>query len=135
MSTRVPNSADIDFSDWGFIQNMDDWIDTKKFANLVTEAIEETFKDNPPAIYFPTVWDDTDGYNNPAPSDPLTVYIDLYFSSEVEACSWSTTLNESLDSYLEDCEHDGSFKEGLQRIAIGLRQLADRIDKVCNKHD
>src|SRR5262245_35424437 len=80
-------------------------------------------------IQFPAVGGGSDGYGGPVPDDPLTVYIVRMEDSD-DVIERKVSLNDVLQDSLEECLTTGGFSSGLGRIAVALRQLADKIDGV-----
>jgi hypothetical protein len=93
----------------------------KVIDEILDVVLEET------SIDFPAIWGDSDGAGGPPVDDPLTVYLSLNFDGE-DYCFYEVSLREPLVIDMEDCRSDGSYADGLERVARGLRDLAAEID-------
>ena len=107
-----------------------------KFKTLIEEttgeAIHYAMKES--YIMFPAEWGDSDGLSGKAPKNPLTVYLRLGIEDKRdEKPTYSFDLQETLRETIRDCANDGSFSDGLERIASGLRELAGEIDQAIEK--
>ncbi len=98
------------------------------FRDAVSEALHLALEDGSTYIYFPVEWDDQDGLSGPAVEDPLTCYLRFGLESDGESPTYEFNLRDALDDSIESCAHDGSFSEGLGRLSLALRQLADEIE-------
>jgi hypothetical protein len=121
--------GEIDFSDWHLpsLDNLTSLIDTG-IRDVVKEIYEGAIKDDEVYISFPIVWfhsdDGSDGCGGLNVTNPLSMYINFY----EDGPTFETSLNECLESYIEDCIKDGSWSDGLKLVPTELRKLADKID-------
>lgn len=124
-----------DLSNWGI--SVSD-LGNSKFADALSESligyIEETlhcaFVDGDSYLDFPVAWGDTDGNNGPSINDPLMMYLYVGLSGGTNTPTYAFNLRECVDEKIKDCAYDGSFRDGLQQISKGLRELSDEIDAV-----
>ena len=112
MLTRV--NGEVDFSSW-FTWEDDPLVDlvTEKLSKEAANRLEG------PATYlsFPAIWDDVLAGGAP-PTDPLTIRLTANLGFyEDDQPRWDANLSEMLREDIEDCENDGSFADGLARIA------------------
>ena len=124
MLTRV--NGEVDFSSW-FTWEDDPLVDlvTEKLSKEAANRLEG------PATYlsFPAIWDDVLAGGAP-PTDPLTIRLTANLGFyEDDQPRWDANLSEMLREDIEDCENDGSFADGLARIAAAMRELAARLDR------
>jgi hypothetical protein len=84
------------------------------------------------SVTIPVMWaPDSDGWYGPTPDDPLTLYV---VADETRQATVS--LADEVDEYLSDHTEDGaSFREGLSRLSVALRALADKIDAIIKAND
>jgi hypothetical protein len=77
-------------------------------------------------IVLPGVYGATDDCNKPVPSDPLTVYIRVNEGAGSPP-TLTFSIAKELNEYIKDCKHDGSYADGLEKIADAMDKLSKRI--------
>lgn len=116
-------------SDWNLTETEDELLRVMKplvlfgVSEVMGSVIDGGYAD------MPAIWGDSDGVDGPPPKDPLTVRITFDIGDEDSEPMWETTLREALGDTISYCADDGSWSEGLERIMVSLRELADEIEQ------
>jgi hypothetical protein len=128
---RVKHSGEIHFYGWDWeYGRLDDQI-SETVAGFLTAA----FKDFPPRLSLPNVYDKNDGRRGPA-VDVLTLYVQLdAIGEDCAGPEWSFNL---WDVFLEELSPHEEYNGGLSdegrafaaRFRDGLRAMADKIDAI-----
>lgn len=105
------------------IEQIDDLINDHVEAAIKDVLDEDTWETYG---YFPMSWYPNDGTSREgrAPAEALTFRV----YSEGAGCSRDFDLWAELVRECESCEEDGSFAEGLAKIAARLHEMAARVD-------
>jgi len=113
--------------DWSFLDH--DAAGQKAIEAMIRRsaafAFDEMTKPDNMIASFPAVWKSN---REPTKCDPLD--LDLEFC---EGQIVRISAKAAIASYLDDCQEDGSFSEGLSLISTEFRKLADKIDDVVAK--
>lgn len=124
----------IDFTQWEMFGEDEQQLLTlmNKVAGDITNIYLERIKAEFPKIWAPKI----DGRRGKDVADPLTIFLvdqDAFDYGDHVYAEFS--LSEALIDYIEQCEEDGSFAHGLRQISASMKDLANRIDAACAKHD
>ena len=134
--TWVKHTNPIDITTWT-------WGDVDPTVNTVhgmNEILREQFEESPPDITFPFHWSDhnDDGYNGPAVSDPVMIYVGFPLGPNEEPCVYAASLEEVVDDTIEGkmnpqtkIVEDLAGQEICRKIAARLRELAVKLEKAC----
>lgn len=101
--------------------------------DAVSMALHLAFESDETYIYFPVEWHEdssSDGLGGKSVACPLTVYLRVGLGSYgEEKPTYEFNLRDALSLTIEQCAKDGSSAEGLGRLSVSLRELADDIDR------
>lgn len=134
--TPVAHGEKIDLTTWGFgaLESV-----AAAITLAATEAIRDTFEEDPPYIYFPIEWGDNDGINGPRIIDPATLYVSMPLGATEEHVIWSVSLESAVDSLIEinEAGRDGPLREegseAATKLAARLRELATKLDDAVKR--
>lgn len=102
---------------------------------VINRAFDDALLDYDAEIILPAVHGDkSDGCGNPAPADPLTVYL-LVPGVDGKECVYAASFRDSLEFHIDICSEDGSSEEGLRAIGDALKELVGKIDAALVKAD
>ena len=104
-----------------------DDIDGRSIIDVIREVLSATLgqrlDDKGIYVNFPVIYQSEDQ------DDPLALRISLSLADEddVNDPYWTIKLSDILEEYIEDARDDGSYGDGLLRIADAMIALAEKI--------
>lgn len=127
---RIRKSGKPDLSEWSLETVTDLQAAISPFVlKAASEALTLAMEHEDTYAYMPAIWGpDSDGaYSKAPPDDPLTIYFSPALGDSDKDPIYSTSLREILKDDIETTREDGSFAEGLEAIALAMREFADEI--------
>ena len=104
-----------------------DDIDGRSIIDVIREVLSATLgqrlDDKGIYVNFPVIYQSEDQ------DDPLALRISLSLADEEDVNDpyWTIKLSDILEEYIEDARDDGSYGDGLLRIADAMIALAEKI--------
>jgi hypothetical protein len=128
---RTAHCAGIDLSTWGFADLNDEL--SVAIGKIVSETVRDAFAENPPSLYWPTIWRDHDGKGGPPAKDPLTIDLSLPLgeTNERDEVVYRFTLGDLVDDLLRDVNGTWSDRDAeiLERVANLAGTLLGKLSK------
>lgn len=141
---RVRHGGEIDLCEWEFFTTDDPMgglrdILMKGFAAHITEVLRAQFEEDPPILHLPFMWSDrSDGMGGPKVDDPAMLHLNIQLGAGEDGVTYACSLEDVVDDMINDLVNRGTKKvedtEGQEicvRIAIRLRELADKLNAAC----
>jgi hypothetical protein len=116
----------------------------KLIENHIETTLREVWEDpDVTRISFPILWGDTPktmvkAFGDAAEGiefDDTTIFLLLCPNGDGPVAIRSISLSDELNFWLDECASDGSWKDGLTKLAAGFRDLADKIDEAIKQHE
>ena len=120
----------------------------EQLNSAVTDELRERFRENPPRLSLPIIWDfeikyddgsigkGADGHGGPPVDDPLTLYLRLPLADEEDGVVFKCSLEEVIDDLIDSCisptTHtvvEASGQVTCRRVAARLRELAEHLER------
>ena len=134
--STIANFNKIDLSEWGLIDNLDANIFNKeKFAEYLSGAIEETFAELGAHAYLACfACFSEDGFGNPIPDDPGTIYLVLPFGAGafgefVLQTSLTSMVQEVVDLKKNLMAEDDVIHAQTKGLIAYLKTLIDMLEQ------